>query len=46
VRVGPRGASITHEEHDTIKVPEGTYEIVQQREFAPEERDLTRRVYD
>jgi len=46
VRVGPRGATITHEEHDPIQVPQGTYEIVQQREFAPEEADLTRRVYD
>jgi len=46
VRVGSRGATITHEEHDPIQVPQGTYEIVQQREFAPEEASLTRAVYD
>jgi hypothetical protein len=46
VRVSHRGATITHEEHDPIKVPEGMYEIVQQREFAPEEASLTRPVYD
>lgn len=46
LRVGKKGAELTHEEHDTIQIPEGTYEIVQQREFAPEEADLTRPVYD
>lgn len=46
VRVSQRGATITHEEHDPIKVPAGVYEIVQQREYAPEEASLTRRVTD
>jgi len=44
--VGKKGAELTHEEHDTIQIPQGTYEIVQQREFAPEEASLIRRVYD
>lgn len=50
--VGPKGATITHEEHDTISVPPGEYEIVQQREYEPVIRDNTvvqrasRPVYD
>lgn len=50
--VGKKGAELTHEEHDTIKIPEGTYEIVQQREYEPVVRDnsvverRSRNVYD
>lgn len=46
VRIGKGGATITHEEHDPIPVPEGMYEIVQQREYAPDEVSLSRPVYD
>lgn len=36
VLVVPKGgAELTHEEHDTIKLPEGKYRVVGQREFAP-----------
>ena len=34
VSVGAR-AHVEHEEHATITLPEGTYEVVQQREYAP-----------
>jgi hypothetical protein len=50
--VGKKGAELTHEEHDTIQIPQGTYEIVQQREYAPVIRDNSvvergsRAVYD
>lgn len=30
------GASVKHEEHATIPLPPGVYEIVQQREYTPE----------
>jgi hypothetical protein len=30
------GAQIVHDEHGTIEVPPGDYEIVRQREYAPE----------
>lgn len=52
LRVGKKGAELTHEEHDTIQIPQGTYEIVQQREYEPVVRDNTvverrsRNVYD
>jgi hypothetical protein len=35
VRVGNKGGTITHEEHDPITLPKGDYEVVQQREFDP-----------
>lgn len=35
--VGENGVSIIHEEHDTIKLPAGNFEIVQQKEYTPEE---------
>lgn len=35
--VGENGVSILHEEHDTIALPPGNFEIVRQREYAPEE---------
>lgn len=31
------GAEVKHEEHATIPLPTGFYEIVQQREYSPEE---------
>lgn len=35
-------ASVRHEEHATIPLPAGVYEIVQQREYTPEEiRNVT-----
>jgi len=36
-------AELTHQEHSTITIPPGTYEIVRQREYSPEE---IRRVAD
>jgi len=29
-------ADLVHDEHDTIVLPQGTYEIIQQREYSPE----------
>ena len=43
VHVGSSGAALVHDEHETIALPEGTYRIVQQREYTPEE---IRRVAD
>ena len=37
LKVFERGASLKHEEHSTIPLPPGLYEIVQQREYSPEE---------
>lgn len=31
------GVSIVHEEHRTLELPPGNYEIVRQREYSPEE---------
>lgn len=31
------GVSIVHEEHDTLTLPAGNYEVVRQREYSPEE---------
>jgi len=39
----PQGATLTHEEHDTIPIPPGRYRIVHQREYYPSE---IRRVLD
>jgi hypothetical protein len=30
-------ATVVHEEHDTIVLPPGDYEVLRQREYAPEE---------
>lgn len=30
-------ANLVHEEHSTIPLPSGTYRVVQQREYSPEE---------
>lgn len=35
ITVGKNGATLTHEEHDPIKIEPGAYEIVRQREWAP-----------
>jgi hypothetical protein len=39
----PMGATIRHEEHGTIALPAGNYEIIHQREYSPEQ---IRRVVD
>jgi hypothetical protein len=31
-----RGVGLTHEEHDTLDVPQGDYRVVRQREYTPE----------
>jgi hypothetical protein len=43
LRVGGRGAALTHEEHGPIPLPPGTYRVVIQREYSP---DGARRVAD
>lgn len=35
--VSPTPFEIVHEEHDTVQMPAGAYEIVQQREYTPQE---------
>jgi hypothetical protein len=37
---------LVHEEHETIKLPPGHYEVRIQREYAPAERSREVRVYD
>lgn len=32
-----KGISIVHEEHHTLELPAGNYEVVRQREYSPEE---------
>jgi len=34
--IGEEEVALVHEEHDTIKVPKGTYKVVQQREYTPQ----------
>lgn len=34
IKVGDAGASLVHEEHDTINIPPGTYRIRRQREYS------------
>lgn len=36
LKVFERGANLKHEEHATIPLPPGLYEITQQREYTPE----------
>ncbi len=43
LRVGKRGAALRHEEHGSILVPQGQYELKRQREYAPA---ASRRVRD
>lgn len=35
--VGPEGVTLDHQEHATITLLPGTYEVIQQREYTPEE---------
>ena len=35
---------LVHQEHETIMIPAGEYEVIQQREYVPQERP--RKVYD
>lgn len=37
LKVFDKGAKLKHEEHATIPLPPGMYEITQQREYSPEE---------
>lgn len=50
LHVPEKGAGVVHEEHDTITLPAGDYEIRGQREYEPPaeraSRPSTRRVYD
>lgn len=32
---GPDSVALTHEEHAPLKIPLGTYRVVQQREYQP-----------
>jgi hypothetical protein len=41
--VGEAGVSIVHDEHKTINLPSGNYEVTRQREYAP---DAIRNVAD
>jgi hypothetical protein len=34
--VGEHGVSLVHDEHRTIEIPAGNYEITRQREYSPE----------
>ncbi len=43
LNVPSTGASLVHEEHGAIALPEGTYKVVLQREYSPQE---IRRVSD
>jgi len=43
VEIGEGGGTLTHQEHATIKLPQGTYMVFQQREFWGGE---PRRVFD
>jgi hypothetical protein len=37
LRIGAKGASLTHEEHGPIALPPGSYRVVIQREYTPRE---------
>ena len=37
LRVKGRAAELRHEEHGTIVLPKGTYRVVRQREYSPQE---------
>lgn len=40
----PGGVALAHEEHATVTLPPGDYQVVRQREYLPDDR--TRRVSD
>lgn len=47
LNVKSKEAKLTHPEHDTIIIPEGTFEVERQREYAPNENvKRERRVLD
>lgn len=46
LHVKDKPVSLVHEEHETIHLPPGTYEVRIQREYAPTERSNEIRVYD
>lgn len=47
LRVNSEEAKLAHPEHDAIAIPEGTYKVDHQREYAPEESvERERRVLD
>jgi hypothetical protein len=37
VSVSENGVSVIHEDHKTVELPPGNYEVVRQREYSPEE---------
>ena len=37
LRTGPRGATVTHEEHAPIMLPTGDYRVMRQLEYTPSE---------
>lgn len=39
-------AKVTHEEHDSLALPEGIYEVANQREYEPDNRRGSRQVLD
>lgn len=46
VQVQDKEATLTHQEHNTLKVRPGFYRVVNQREFDPEAHRRERRVID
>ena len=46
LKVPKGGATVVHEEHDTLELPEGNYEVRIQREYTPTERSKQSYVRD
>lgn len=44
--LSPTGVALVHDEHDTIVIPPGDYEVVRQREFSPAAAAREARVRD
>lgn len=42
IQVGPSGAELTHQEHASIPIPPGIYEVIQQRQHSPAGMDHVR----
>lgn len=42
--IAKEGAELTHQEHNAITVPEGTYKVVREQEYNPFEKALQRTV--
>jgi hypothetical protein len=36
LQVGQEGALLEHDEHSTIKLPSGNYQVIRQREYSPQ----------